>query len=187
MNRRECRRASDRILYDLLVQNGEQEMTERFRTDPQEHARHREIGRQFFFGVEGAEPPENPSWVKDFVRALSASLITVRSPHHLGIRYRVDNGYWEISVYPVFGEEDIEKAGKSVASSCAWNIEVLQSVFDSIEGSGWYAVPTSETESPYLWIEGEYEGREVFLRLLPGEPELVEPGEMCEVLSVDRE
>src|SRR3954453_17295716 len=51
MNRRESRRASDRIFADMLEKHEEREMAELFRTDPLGHARRREAGRRFFFGV----------------------------------------------------------------------------------------------------------------------------------------
>ena len=92
LNRRESRRASDRLLADLLDRHGEHEMAERFRTDPLGHARRREVGRRFFFKKEGAEAPEDPAWVKGFVKVVSSSVLTDRSTGHLGIRYREDNG-----------------------------------------------------------------------------------------------
>jgi hypothetical protein len=177
LNRRESRRASDRIFADLLDQHGEHEMAERFRTDPLGHARRREVGRRFFFKKEGAAAPEEPAWVKGFVKVVSSSLLTDRSTGHLGIRYREDNGLWEISVYPIQGGGDLEESEGSVASpSFAWDIEELRSVFDRIDGSGWYAVCPGGTESPYVWIEGDYQDHEVFLRLLPGAPVHDEPG-----------
>jgi len=187
VNRRESRRASDRIFADLLDQHGEHEMAERYRTDPLGHARRREVGRQFFFGAEGAKPPDDPAWVKEFVAIVSPSLLTDRSTGHLGIRSREGDGNWEISVYPIHGGGDLEQAAGSVASpSFAWDIEELRSVFDSVDGSGWYAVRPGGTESPYVWIEGDYQDHQVFLRLLPGEPDHVESSEKREVWSVDR-
>ncbi len=181
INRRESRRDTDRIFADLLDQHGEHEMAEQFRTDPLGHAQRREVGRRFFFGSKGAEPPQDPAWLKAFVKVLSSSLLSDRGSSHLGIRYREDNGYWEISVYPIHGRGNHEEAEGTVASpSFAWNIEELRSIFDSIDGSGWYAVPPGGTECPYLWIEGNYQTQEVFLRLLPGAPDHVELGEKCE-------
>ena len=187
MNRRESRRASDRIFADLLDQHGEQEMAKRFRTDPLGHARRREVGRRFFFRAEGAAPPGDPAWLEQFAEVVSQNLLSDGSTKHLGIQYREDDGYWEISVYPIHGEGDLEEAEGSVASpGFAWDIEELRSVFDRIDGSGWYAVCPGGTESPYIWIEGEYQDHGVFLRLLPGEPGHVEPAEKCEVWSVKR-
>ncbi len=37
-----------------------------------------------------------------------------------------------------------------------------------------------ELECPYLWIEGNYQNHDVFLRLLPDEPDQIESGEICE-------
>ena len=124
---------------------------------------------------------EDPAWLKEFVKVVSSSLLTDRSTRRLGIRHREDDGNWEISVYPIHEGGDHEEAEGSAASpGFAWNIEELRSVFDSIDGSGWYAVSPVGTESPYVWIEGDYQAHEVFLRLLPGEPDHDEPGERCE-------
>ncbi len=180
MNLREGRRASDRIFVDLLDQHGEHEMAERFRTDPPEHARRREVGRRFFFGEGEEEPPQDPAWIKGFVKVLSSSLLTDRTTLPLGFRYWTEGLNWEISVYPIHERGDHEKSEGSGASlPFAWNIEELRSLFDRIAGSGWYAVPSGGTESPYLWIEGKYQKHEVFLRFLPAEPDHLEPGEKC--------
>ena len=101
MNRRESRRASDRIFANLMDEYGECEMAQRFRTDPQRHARRHEVGRQFFFGVGKPEVPEDSGWLKGFAEVVSFSLLTDRTTGKLGVRYRVDGGYWEITVYPL--------------------------------------------------------------------------------------
>jgi hypothetical protein len=181
-NRRESRRASDRIFAGLLDRHGEHEMAERFRTDPLGHARCREVGRRFFFGAEGAAPPGDPAWLEKFIKVISSGLLTDRSTGRLGIRYREDEGHWEVSVYPIQTGVDLEEAeGSEESPGFAWDIEELRSVFDSIDGSGWYAACPGGTESPYVWIEGGYQEHEVFLRLLPGAPAHDEPGEKCEV------
>jgi len=181
MNRRESRRATDRSFAHLLDQHGEHEMAVQFRTDPLGHARRREVGRRFFFREKGEEPLQDPTWIKQFVKIVSSSLVTDRSTPHLGFRYRVDDRNWEVSVYPSHEEGNHEVAeGSGASAGFAWNIEELRSVFDSIDGSGWYAVPSGETECPYLWIEGNYQSHEVFLRLLSGKPDHLESGEKCE-------
>ncbi len=187
MNWRESRRTTDRRFSNLLDQHREHEMAERFRTYPLGHARRREVGRRFFFEEIGEEPLQDPAWIKEFIGVVSSSLLTDRSTRHLGIRYRVDDDNWEISVYPIFEGGDHEEAeGSGASPSFAWNIEELRSIFDSIDGSGWYAVPPGGTGCPYLWIEGDYQDHAVFLRLLPGEPDHVESGEKCEVWTLDR-
>ena len=184
MNQWECRRALDRIFAELLDQHGEHEIAEQFRTDPLEHARRREVGREFFFGGR-QRCPEDPAWLKAFMKALWPSLASGGPIPRLGIRYQEDHGYWEISVYPVDEEGDLDEGEGSVESrGFAWDIEELRSVFDSINRSGWYAVCSGGTESPYLWIEGDYQNHDVFLRLLPGKPDHIEPGEKSEIWSV---
>ena len=118
----------------------------------------------------------------DFIEAISSSLMTQRAPGKLGVRYREQGGYWEISVYPLsVGRVGERITGLAESTNIAWDIERLRSVFDRIDGLGWYAACPSESGSPYVWLDGEYQDHEVFLRLLPGEPDQVEPGEKCEV------
>ncbi len=147
-----------------------------------EHARRVEAGRRFFFGEDEEESPADSGWLKEFVRMISSSLVTDEATRKLGVRYQEEHGYWRITVYPLpdkAARDTIESS--AVPPGFAWDIENLQSVFDCIEGLGWYAVPADGTESPYFWIEGEFQGHEVFLRVLPGEPDQVEPGEKCGV------
>jgi hypothetical protein len=180
MNRRESRRASDRIFADLMHEHGERQMADLFRTDPPGHARRREAGRQFFFRVVKSAVSEDPGWLKGFAEVVSSGLLTDSATDELGVRYREDGGYWEISVYPP-GAAGEKIRGTAERSKVAWDIERLRSVFDRIDGSGWYAACPGEAGGPYVWLEGEYQDHEVFLRLLPGEPDQVEPGEECDV------
>jgi hypothetical protein len=182
MNRRESRRASDRIFADLMHEHGERQMADLFRTDPPGHARRREAGRRFFFRVVKSAVSEDPGWLKDFAEVVSSGLMTGRASGKLGLRYRVDGGSWEISVYPLpAGAAGEGIKGPARSANVAWDIEKLRSVFDRIDGSGWYAACSDETESPYVWLEGEYQDHEVFLRLLAGEPDHLEPGDGMEV------
>jgi hypothetical protein len=150
MNRRESRRATDRSFAGLLDQHGEHKMAEQFRTDPQEHARRREVGRRFFFEAHGTERLQDQAWIKPFVEIVSSSLLADRSTRQLGIRYRVDDGNWEISLYPIHEGGNHREKGSRASPTFAWNIEELRSVFDRIDGSGWYAVRPAGTGCPYL-------------------------------------
>jgi hypothetical protein len=178
MNRRESRRALERICAGLMNEHGECEMADLFRTDPRQHAQRREVGRQFFFGAAKPEVPEDSGWLKEFAEVVSSGLLTDRPTDKLGLRYRVDGGYWEITVYPLsVGAAGEEIKGNARSENVAWDIEKLQSVFDRIDGLGWYAACSDETESSYVWLEGGYQDHEVFLRLLAAEPDHLEAGE----------
>ncbi len=166
----------------MMVKANEPEMSQLFRADPLAHARRVEAGRRFFFGEDEEESPADSGWLKEFVSMISSSLVTDEATRKLGVRYHEEHGYWRITVYPLpdkAARETIESS--AVPPGFAWDIENLQSVFDCIDGLGWYAVPADRNENPYFWIDGEFQGHEVFLRLLPGEPDQVEPGEKCEV------
>jgi hypothetical protein len=177
MNQREWRRTSDRVFAKLMDEANESEMARLFRSDPLEHTRRREAGRQFFFGRDAEEGPADSGWLQEFSRVISSSLVTDKATRKLGVRHQEEDGNWTIAVYPLRQTVPPELIEPSASPpGYAWDIQELQSVFDLIEGMGWFAVPTDRTESPYLWIEGEFQGHQIFLRLLPVEPDQVEPG-----------
>ncbi len=49
----------------------------------------------------------------------------------------------------------------------AVDIESLRKAFTTLDGCGWYAAPAEPGHTPYFWLQGEFDGKEVFLRLLP--------------------
>ena len=157
----ECGQAFDRILGDLLERHEEALMAALLRTEPDEHARRREIGRQFFFMLDDEGKDDAKGWLDGLLRAVAAGVVASRPVESLAYRYCPDQFVRELHVRPPAGV-----AGPAVPG-WAIDIERLREAFDKIDGCGWYAVPAGPGESPYLWVEGKYDGREVFLRLLP--------------------
>lgn len=160
LNMFEARRTSDRIFTELLERHGERKTAKLFLTDSGEHDRRREAGRQFFFGSEGAEAPQDPAWLEHLLRAVAYGIVAPVPAEGLSCRYRQDGDYWEVHVLgPSEGGRD-----------WAVDIERLREQFDRIDGCGWYAVPAGQGDSPYAWIEGMFQEHEVFLRVLPEGP-----------------
>jgi hypothetical protein len=154
LNLFEAMRASERTFLALLERHREGPMAALFRTDPGEHDR-REAGRLFFFGPVEDENDDDPGWLDQLLRAVTDGLVTRGPVDHLSYRYRPSQVVREVDVCPPAGQ------------GWAVDIERLREAFDKIDGCGWYAAPAEEGDCPYLWVEGEFDGREVFLRVLP--------------------
>jgi hypothetical protein len=148
-------RTSERAFAALLERVGEGSRASLFRADPGEHERRREAGRLFFFGPVEDEETDDPDWLEDLLRAVVARVVASRPVESLPYRYRPDQFVRNLHVCPPAGQ------------GWALDIEGLREAFDKIDSCGWYASPAGQGEIPYFWIEGEFDDREVFLRVLP--------------------
>src|SRR4051812_37831212 len=97
----------------------------------------------------------------------------------LRLRYREEDGFWEVWIYPtsvelVGGAHD----GAVVLPDFSLDLEQLRSAFDSIRDFGWNALGLNDAEGPYVYVEGAYQGREVYLQVLAQAPEDEKPGLM---------
>ena len=52
----------------------------------------------------------------------------------------------------------------------------MRAAFDSVAAFGWNALGLNHPEGPYVYVEGVYRGREVYLQVLAQAPEDEEPG-----------
>ena len=154
-------RAFDRLLGDLLEGHGEAAMADLLRTDPEEHDRRREVGRLFFFGPDDKGKDVATGWLDGLLRAVAVAVVASRPVDGLAYRYCPDQFVRELHVRP--------PAGLPRTGGTGWAIDIgrLREAFDRMDGCGWYAAPADPGESPYFWVEGKFDGREVFLRLLP--------------------
>jgi hypothetical protein len=85
LNLFESTRAVDRILGKLLERHGEGRMAALFRSDPEEHARRREAGRQFFFGPDEPQVPEEPGWLAALLQTVADSIVANESVEMCGL------------------------------------------------------------------------------------------------------
>jgi hypothetical protein len=154
VNTFEAVRASERAFADLLDRQGEAAMAKLFRSDRKEYERRREAGRLSFFGPAEDEEAADPGWLDRLLRAIAARVVASIPVEALACRHSQGCGFHEVHVCPPAG------------LGWAVDIEGLREAFDDIDGCGWYAAPAGEGDGPYLWIEGEFDGQEVFLRLL---------------------
>jgi hypothetical protein len=128
-----------------------------FRTDRAGHDRRREAGRLFFFGPIEDEDAPGPTWLDRLLRAVADSIVSAKPVVSLAYRYYPDQTIQDVHVLP---------AGYA-GPAWAVDVEKLRKWFGRIDRCGWYATPAEEGDGPYLWIEGEFDDHEVFLRVLP--------------------
>jgi len=97
-------------------------------------------------------------------------------------RYVEEDGFWEVVMYPspvelVGGALD----GDVVTLGFTLHLEGLRAAFQRVDELCWNALGVIGHEEPYVAIEGEYQGHEVYLRILACAPEDEEPG-----IEIDR-
>jgi hypothetical protein len=105
----------------------------------------------------------------------------------LALVSREEEGFWEVDVYPtpvelVGGADD----GALVSPGFSLALEPLRSSFEQIDESGWNALGWPDDDGPFVWVEGAYQGHEVFLRVLARAPEGEEPGAKLRIMRRDR-
>ena len=158
--------AWDEIFAEKLEQYGEADMARLFREDPEEFRRRSEAGRLFFH--EPRRPgSEVPAWLDELVEAVADCLTADGPMGPLGFRYGEEEGFWELVVYPtpvelLGGAHD----GAVVAPGFTLDLEGLRAAFDRVDDFGWNAPGLHDADGPHVWVEGEYRGREVWLRVL---------------------
>jgi hypothetical protein len=95
----------------------------------------------------------------------------------LGLRYREEEGFWEVWIYPtpvelVGGRHD----GEVVVPGFSLDLEQLHECFESVVAFHWNALGLNYSEGPHVAIEGIFQGCEVYLQVLAYAPEGEEPG-----------
>lgn len=169
--------AWDDIFAAKLEECGEHEMARQFRTDPDGFQKRSEAGGEFFHGPQAPDESDVPAWLYALAEAVAACMTADSPMGPLGYRYREEDGFWELIIYPtpvelVGGATD----GEIVDPGFSLDLEGLRSVFDRLEACSWQSLGFSDDEGPQVSIEGVYEGREVYVQILAYAPEDEEPG-----------
>ncbi len=180
--------AWDALYANKLDEFGEQEMARLFRTDRERFEERNEAGRQFFVGAEPRDGNGDPLWLDALLEAVGACMEADSPMGPLGWRYGEEAGFWEIVVYPT----QVELVGGADDGAVVWpgfsvDLEQLRSVFDSVTAMGWNALGLHDPDSPYVYVEGIYDGHEVFLRVLAQAPEEEEPGMKIDATNRQRQ
>lgn len=66
--------------------------------------------------------------------------------------------------------------GEIVLPGFTLDLEELRSRFESITDLGWNALGFNQPEGPHIYLEGIYQGHELFLQISAYAPEDEEPG-----------
>jgi hypothetical protein len=174
---RQYQQAWDEIFADQLDAHGEPEIAALFRAERAEYERRSEAGRQFFHGPRPAGEPDDGDWLDRLLEAVEVTLEPESPMGPLALVYREEEGFWEVDAYPtpvelVGGAED----GALVSPGFSLDLERLRSAFERIDGTGWNAFGWYDGDGPFIWVEGSFQGRDVFLRVLSQAPEGEEPG-----------
>jgi hypothetical protein len=154
-----------------LEELGEEKMARLFRTDREEFDRHSEAGREFFHGPRAADDDEETDWLDELLSAVAGCVEADSPMGPFAMRYHEEDGFWEISIYPtpvelVGGRHD----GAVVVPGFSLDLERFRETFDSIMDFGWNALGLKSEEGPSVYVEGVYEGREIFLQVLAHPP-----------------
>ena len=168
---KEYYKAWDDLFARTLREFGENEIADLFENDRQQFEQRHEAGRQYFHG------PPVPDWLEDLVEAV-AGCIEVDDPMGpLGYRWHEESGFWEIDIYPM----PIELVGGAVDGAVvdpgySLDLAALQAVFDQAKFLYWNTHGYHGSDPPFVSMEGTYQGREIFVRVLAAAPEGEEPG-----------
>ncbi len=119
-----------------------------------------------------------PEWLSPLVEAVAEAMTAHNVPGPLGLRYREEEGAWEVLLYLlpvelVGGAQD----GGVVSPGFELDLERVRSAFSRVDALSWNAHPADpEHDAPYVSLEGELGGRQVWLRVLAFAPEDEGPG-----------
>jgi hypothetical protein len=153
-------------------------MARLFQTDSEQFDRLYEAGRQFFHGTEGEDDDtEDDDWLDELYEALVGCVEADSPMGPMGLRSWEEEGFWEVWVYPtpvelVGGRHD----GEVVVPGFSFDLQQLREVFESVGAFGWNALGLNWPQGPHVYVEGVFEGREIFLQVLSYAPEDEKPG-----------
>jgi len=169
--------AWDGIFADKLDEFGEYEMASLFREDAECFHQQSDVGQVYFHGPRRTEGAQVPAWLEQLVETVAAILEADSVLGPLVYRYGEEVGFWEVVLYPspvelVGGALD----GDVVTPGFTLHLEGLRAAFQRVDELCWNALGLIGHEGPYVAIEGEYQGHEVYLRILAYAPEDEEPG-----------
>ncbi|HOW71924.1 MAG TPA: hypothetical protein PKY77_15100 [Phycisphaerae bacterium] len=127
-----------------------------------------------------------PDWLDSLVDEVGEHMTFHAASGPLGYRYREEQGFWEITIYPtpvelVGGAVD----GEVVAPGFSLDLEGLQALFEEVKDFSWNVLGWPH-EGPHVSIEGICGGHEVFLQILAQAPDDEEPGAKVDTLPRDQ-
>lgn len=159
--------AWDFLYAAVLDRCGEEAMAQLFRNRRDEFDRRLDAGRAWFFGPEPED--EEPSWLDDLVQAVANCIVSQGAS--IGSRFIVEDDSWQIWIYPmpvevIGGAND----GEIVTPGFTLELEWLRPAFERIDSTGWNSLGASPADGPFVWIEGIFQGHEVYVEILAQAP-----------------
>lgn len=103
-------RAWDARFARRLAELGEPEMARLFHEDREQFDRIADAGRQYFFGPLTPDEIVPESWLREFVEAVAGNMTANSEMGPLAYRYREEEGFWEVEIYPT----PVERIGGAV-------------------------------------------------------------------------
>jgi len=175
---RQAHDAWDTLYVQTLREFCEHEMARLFQTDSEQFERLHEAGRQFFHGTEDEDDAtEDDDWLAELYAALVGCVEADSPMGPMGLRSWEEEGFWEVWVYPtpvelVGGRHD----GEVVVPGFSFDLQQLREVFESVAAFGWNALGLNGPQGPHVYVEGVFQGREVYVQVLAYAPEDEDPG-----------
>jgi hypothetical protein len=163
--------AWDDLFARTLREYGEDEIAEQFERDREGFERLHEEGRRFFHG------PAEEDWIDDLAGAVAGCTLADDPMGSIGYCFQEEDGCWEVDLYPtpvelLGGAAD----GALVAPGFSLDLLQLQALFGRVDAVSWNTHGYHGSDAPFISVEGAYEGRDVWLRVLCAAPDDEEPG-----------
>lgn len=129
-------------------------------------------------------PTPPPAWLQTFANDVAARIVPVDLLPPLGCHFAYVEPQWEVTLFAastevVGGQRD----GELRPARFACNVKAVLGLFDAIETIHWQTMMVSADDElgAHISIEGLYEGRSVWLRILARPPRRFEAGRLARV------
>lgn len=117
---------------------------------------------------------EPAAWLQTFADSVARSIAFAESSTTFGCHFCLADGVWEVTLFA----EAVEvvggpKDGSIKKSSFGVHITEILDLFQNITSCAWQAQPMGDDDDlgPHLSVEGNYKGRNVWLRVLAEPPQ----------------
>ncbi|QDT62955.1 hypothetical protein V22_01530 [Calycomorphotria hydatis] len=129
-----------------------------------------------------------PTWLEELAQAAAECIVSTDLSSPIGCHYRENQlaDEWEVTLFLakteiVGGPGD----GKKTDSNFWVDLAMLQPLMEDITAFGWQALPMGEDDEagPHVAMSGNYQGHQVWLRILSTAPDRFEAGRKADVLA----
>lgn len=120
-----------------------------------------------------------PPWLEALVELVANAVEAHSAMGPLGLRYRQEDGFWEIMIYPTpmalrGGPED----GTVFIPGFSLDLKQLLEAFEEVITVNWTTQPFGphDSDNPSISIESRFQGQAVYLQILAEAPADEPPG-----------